>query len=189
MKKIAVIIVLTHLLLPVSYAAENSQKNVELTPADRLILDKIGSLSRDMSDRFGKIETKFDAKFEKIEAKFDARFEKMETKFDARFEKIETKFDARFGKIETKFDARFDKLHDRIDNLWITMLGGFIGVMAFIGGMVFWDRRTFLKQAKKEFREEIDGDKKKIDAMLVAMKKLAPQFPEIREALKSFGLL
>ena len=63
------------------------------------------------------------------------------------------------------------------------MLGGFIGVMAFIGGMVFWDRRTFLKQAKKKFREEIDGDKKKIDAMLMAMKKLAPQFPEVREAL------
>jgi len=200
MKKIAVIIVLTHLLLPVSYAAENNQKNVELTSADRLILDKIGSLSRDMSDRFGKIETKFDARFEKIETKFDAKFEKIatkfdarfgkiETKFDAKFEKIATKFDARFEKMETKFDVRFDKLHDRIDNLWITMLGGFIGVMAFIGGMVFWDRRTFLKQAKKEFREEIDGDKKKIDAMLMAMKKLAPQFPEVREALKSFGLL
>ncbi len=178
MKKIAFIIVLTHLLLSVSYAAENNQKNVELTPADRLILDKIGSLAHDMNDRFGKIETKFDARFEKIETKFDARFEKMEMKFDARFEKI-----------ETNFDARFDKLYDRIDNLWVAMVGGFIGVMAFIGGMVFWDRRTFLKQAKKEFREEIDGDKKKIDAMLMAMKKLAPQFPEVRDALKSFGLM
>ena len=160
MKRLAIIIVLIHFLLSVSYGAENNQKNIKLTPADQLILNKIDSLARDIN----------------------ARFEKIETKFDTRFEKIETKFDARFEKIETKFDARFD-------SLWATMLGGFIGVMAFIGGMVFWDRRTFLKQAKKEFREEIDGDKKKIDAILMAMKKLAPQFPEVREALKSFGLL
>ncbi len=35
------------------------------------------------------------------------------------------------------------KVNERIDNLWITMLGGFLGIMAFIGGIVFWDRRTF----------------------------------------------
>ena len=149
MKRLAIIIVLIHFLLSVSYGAENNQKNIELTPADQLILNKIDRLSHDIN---------------------------------ARFEKIGTKFDDRFEKIGTKFDARFD-------SLWATMLGGFIGVMAFIGGMVFWDRRTFLKQAKKEFREEIDGDKKKIDAILMAMKKLAPQFPEVREVLKSFGLL
>jgi len=42
------------------------------------------------------------------------------------------------------------KINERIDNLWITMLGGFLGVMAFIGALVFWDRRTFLKRAREE---------------------------------------
>jgi len=41
-----------------------------------------------------------------------------------------------------RVNERIDKVNERIDNLWITMLGGFLGVMAFIGALVFWDRRT-----------------------------------------------
>ena len=88
-----------------------------------------------------------------------------------------------------KVNERIDKINDRIDNLWITMLGGFLGVMAFIGAIVFWDRRTYLKLAKNEFRDEISDDRKKLEAMLAAMKKLANQFPEVSEVLRNFGLL
>jgi len=49
-----------------------------------------------------------------------------------------------------RVNERIDKVNERIDNLWITMLGGFLGVMAFIGALVFWDRRTFLKRAREE---------------------------------------
>ncbi len=82
-----------------------------------------------------------------------------------------------------------DKINDRIDNLWITMLGGFLGVMAFIGGIVFWDRRTFLRYAREECRIEIADDRQKLEAVLAAMRKLGNQFPEVREVLKGFGLL
>ncbi len=92
-----------------------------------------------------------------------------------------------------KVNERIDKvaleLNGRIDNLWITMLGGFLGVMAFIGGIVFWDRRTFLRRAREEFRSEITEDRQKLEAILAAMRKLGNQFPEVRETLKSFGLL
>ena len=88
-----------------------------------------------------------------------------------------------------KVNERIDKINDRIDNLWITMLGGFLGVMAFIGGIVFWDRRTFLIRARDECRDEITDDRKKIEAMLTAMRKLGAQFPEVREVLSNFGLL
>ena len=46
------------------------------------------------------------------------------------------------------------KVNGRMDNLWVTMLGGFLGVMAFIGALVFWDRRTFMKRAKEGFEAE-----------------------------------
>ena len=88
-----------------------------------------------------------------------------------------------------RINVRIDKINDRIDNLWITMLGGFLGVMAFIGAIVFWDRRTYLKLAREEFRNEISVDRKKLNAMLAAMKKLANQFPEVSEVLRNFGLL
>ena len=78
---------------------------------------------------------------------------------------------------------------DRIDNLWITMLGGFIGVMGFIGALVFWDICTFMKRAKYEMRLELKEDRKKMDGILAALKKLDVRFPEVGEALRSFGLL
>jgi hypothetical protein len=84
---------------------------------------------------------------------------------------------------------RIDKVNDRIDTLWITMLGGFMGVMAFIGAIVFWDRSTFMKRARKECHEEVSDDRKTIEGMLGAMRKLSEKLPELREALKSFGLL
>ena len=34
-------------------------------------------------------------------------------------------------------------------------LGGFLGVMGFIGVLVFWDRRTFMKRAREEMRSEV----------------------------------
>ena len=92
-------------------------------------------------------------------------------------------------RINERIDNLGKNLNNRIDNLWITMLGGFLGVMAFIGAIVFWDRRTYLKLARQEFRFEISDDRKKLEAMLAAMKKLANQFPEVSEVLRNFGLL
>ena len=92
-------------------------------------------------------------------------------------------------KVNERIDKVAKELNGRIDNLWITMLGGFLGVMAFIGGIVFWDRRTFLRRAREECRSEITEDRQKLEAILAAMRKLGNQFPEVREVLKSFGLL
>ena len=82
-----------------------------------------------------------------------------------------------------------DKVNGRIDNLWITMLGGFLGVMAFIGALVFWDRRTFMKRAREEMRSEVAGERNKIEGIVAALKKVGEKFPEVSEVLRSFGLL
>ena len=92
------------------------------------------------------------------------------------------------GRID-KVNERIDKVNERIDNLWITMLGGFLGVMAFIGALVFWDRRTFLKRAREEFRDEVSEDRKKMEGVVAALKKLGEKFPEVQEVLRSFGLI
>jgi hypothetical protein len=68
------------------------------------------------------------------------------------------------------------------------MLGG-LGVMAFIGAIVFWDRSTFMKRARKECQQEVSDDRKTLESMLAAMRQLSKKLPELREALKSFGLL
>ena len=82
-----------------------------------------------------------------------------------------------------------DKVNGRIDNLWMTMLGGFLGVMGFIGALVFWDRRTFMKRAREEMRSEVAGDRNQMEGIIAALKKVGEQFPEVGEVLRSFGLL
>jgi len=106
-------------------------------------------------------------------------------KIDERIDKTARELNERIDKV----NERIDKINERIDNLWITMLGGFLGVMAFIGGIVFWDRRTFMRRAREECREEVAEDRKKLEAIITAMRKLGEQFPEVREVLRSFGLL
>ncbi|MDL1968306.1 MAG: hypothetical protein LWW97_07085 [Deltaproteobacteria bacterium] len=93
------------------------------------------------------------------------------------------------NKTNERIDNLSKELNGRIDTLWITMLGGFMGVMAFIGGIVFWDRRTFLKRAKEECRQEVIADRKTMEGMLAAIRKLSEKSPETRELLNNFGLL
>ena len=102
------------------------------------------------------------------------------------------KVNDRIDKVNERIDKvneRIDKVNERIDNLWITMLGGFMGVMAFIGALVFWDRRTFMKRAREEMRSEVAGDRNKMEGIIAALKKVGEQFPEVGEVLRSFGLL
>jgi len=99
------------------------------------------------------------------------------------------KVNERIDKVNERIDKLIQNLNGRIDNLWITMLGGFMGVMAFIGAIVFWDRRTFVRRAREEFRDEVSEDRKKLEVIIVAMRRLGEQFPEVREVLSSLGLL
>ncbi len=103
------------------------------------------------------------------------------------------KVNGRIDELERNLNGRIDELgrnlNGRIDNLWITMLGGFLGVMGFIGALVFWDRRTFMKRAREEMRSEVAGDRNKMEGVVAALKKVGEQFPEVREVLRSFGLL
>ncbi len=110
-------------------------------------------------------------------------------KVNERIDEVAQDLNGRIERLGQDLNGRIDKINDRIDNLWITMLGGFMGVMAFIGAIVFWDRRTFVRRAREEFRDELREDRNKLEAIVVAMRRLGEQFPEVREVLRSFGLL
>jgi hypothetical protein len=110
-----------------------------------------------------------------------------------RIDNLGRELNGRIDNLGRELNGRIDnlgkELNGRIDTLWITMLGGFMGVMAFIGAIVFWDRSTFMKRARKECQQEVSGDRKTLESMLGAMRKLSEKLPELREALKGFGLL
>ena len=99
------------------------------------------------------------------------------------------KVNDRIDKVNDRIDSMGRELNGRMDNLWVTMLGGFLGVMAFIGALVFWDRRTFMKRAKEGFEAEAAENRKMIKGLIAVMKKLGEQFPQVQEVMRSYGLL
>jgi gas vesicle protein len=164
-----------------SYGQEspsNKSKNVLLTPADQLILDAIDKVREDLSDRI-----------DKVREDLSDRIDKVREDLGDRIDKVREDLGDRIDKVNDRIDKLGQNLNGRIDNLWITMLGGFLGVMAFIGGLVFWDRKTFMLRAREEMRDEVSKDRNKLEAMIVAMRKIGEQFPEVREVLRSVGLL
>jgi hypothetical protein len=110
-------------------------------------------------------------------------------KVNGRIDELGRNLNGRIDELGRNLNGRIDKVSERIDNLWITMLGGFLGVMAFIGALVFWDRRTFMKRAREEMRSEVAGDRNKMEGIIAALKKVGEQFPEVSKVLRSFGLL
>ena len=170
--------------LAVSYGQEspsNKSRNVLLTPADQLILDAIDKVREDLSGRIDKVREDLSGRIDKVSGRIDKVREDLSDRID--------KVSDRIDKVNDRIDKLGQNLNGRIDNLWITMLGGFLGVMAFIGGLVFWDRKTFMRRAREEMRDEVSNDRNKLEAMIVAMRRLGEQFPEVREVLRSFGLL
>ena len=110
-------------------------------------------------------------------------------KVNERIDKVDGRIDELGRNLNGRIDELGRNLNGRIDNLWITMLGGFLGVMGFIGALVFWDRRTFMKRAREEMRSEVVGDRNKMEGIVAALKKVGEKFPEVSEVLRSFGLL
>ena len=70
-------------------------------------------------------------------AQHDEKFKSI----DQRFEAIERRFD--------EIDAQFDRLY----SILLAMTGVFTTLVVAVITLIFWDRRTMLKQAKKEVTE------------------------------------
>ncbi|MEA1967248.1 MAG: hypothetical protein U9N77_03410, partial [Thermodesulfobacteriota bacterium] len=89
-----------------------------------------------------------------------------------------------------QMNAKIDKMNSdiniRFDNLWFAMVTGFIGVMGIIAAIVFWDRKTFIQQTKKEVMDLFD-DKRKLNAMFEAFTKMSENFSEIKESMRAHG--
>ena len=81
--------------------------------------------------------------------------------------------------------ADIGKINERIDFLWATMVGGFLGVMIFVGGLVFWDRRTTLAPVHDKITELSRREKILEDAL----KEFAKEEPRLMERLRIAGLL
>ena len=87
----------------------------------------------------------------------DKRFDDVNRRFDdvnKRFEEARDQTNKRFEEARDQTNKRFDFM----ENIMIAMLG-FMGMVA---GFVMWDRYTMMKQTKKEIKQEMEMEIKRL---------------------------
>ena len=95
------------------------------------------------------------------------------------------KVNERIDKVNERIATEMGNVNERIDFLWATMVGGFLGVMIFVGGIVFWDRRTTLAPVHDKITELSQREK----VMEDVLKDFAKDEPRLMERLRIAGLL
>jgi len=103
---------------------------------------------------------------------------------DKRFEQIDKRFeqiDKRFEELRSDMNNRFEQMMEFL-KIMTALFGGLI--VALIG-FVLWDRRTLLKEAKREAIEYVEKD----SIVIKILREYAVRDEKMREVLKSFRIL
>ena len=115
------------------------------------------------------------------------RVDELEKRMDERFEQVDNRMDERFEQV----DIRFEEVHHRFDdmfNFFYLLTGIFTAIMVASIGFAFWDRRTVIRQARKEAVEfiEREGVTRRI---LQALQAAAQKDEGLAKAMRDVNLL
>jgi Flp pilus assembly protein TadB len=112
-------------------------------------------------------------------------------------EKKQAVFEERFKQIDKRFediDKRFEDMNKRFDQLytflWI-ITGIFTTIMVVVIGFAYWDRRTMIREAKRQVYDDMERELKpeKFRKVLSALRELAKNDKKVEEILRREGLL
>jgi len=108
-----------------------------------------------------------------------------------RLEKRLIRLEAILGEFKEVVDKRFEQVDKRFEQmmtfLWI-LAGIFTTLVAVVIGFAYWDRRTMIREARREAIEFMEKEGT-LRRLLDAMKTLAEEDIRLREALRRFQLL
>lgn len=150
-----------------------------MTAATALAADGFTQQDRDLlielSVRVDELEKRMVQGFENV----DKRFEQV----DKRFEQVDKRFE--------QVDKRFEQVNNRFGdmfNYFYILTGIFTAIMVASIGFAFWDRRTVIRQARKEAVEFIEREGV-TRRMLQALQTAAQEDEALAKAMRSFNLL
>ena len=132
--------------------------------------------------RVDELEKRMIQGFENVDKRFeqvDKRFEQVDKRFeqvDKRFEQV----DKRFEEVQNRFGDMF--------NYFYILTGIFTTIMVASIGFAFWDRRTVIRQARKEAIEVIEQEGV-TRRMLEALRTAAQENEALAKAMRNFNLL
>jgi len=116
----------------------------------------------------------------------DKRFEQVDKRFDQidkRFEQI----DKRFEQVDKRFEQVDKRFGDMFNFLYI-LAGIFTSLVAVVIGFGYWDRRTIIREARREAIEFIEKEGI-LRRVLDALRELSREDNRLANALRRFNLL
>ncbi|GIX47371.1 MAG: hypothetical protein KatS3mg131_1582 [Candidatus Tectimicrobiota bacterium] len=142
----------------------------------------------------------FDKRFEQIDKRFeqiDKRFEQVDKRFeqiDKRFEQIDKRFeqvDKRFEQVDKRFAELRQDMNQRFAQLtqFLYILSGiFTALVVAVIGFAYWDRRTIIREARREAIEwmEKEGTLRRV---VDTLREVAREDTRMAEALRRADLL
>ena len=85
-----------------------------------------------------------------------------------------------------------DRQFARQFRLTLALLGAFSALVAAIIGFALWDRRTMLRPLERtvsSLAEDLSGNRRRMEALVDALRALGQRNPEVASVLKQFNLL
>jgi hypothetical protein len=150
--------------------------------------------------RFDAVDKRFegvDKRFEGVDKRFDAvdkRFDAVDKRFDAvdkKFNDMQKRMDKRFDEMQAQMNRRFEEVNHRFDDFktfFNIITAIFTSLTIGVIGFAYWDRRTIIREAKKETIEEIEKEGKVVD-LVRALKELSKKDKELALILRNYGFL
>ncbi len=118
------------------------------------------------------------------------RLIRLETKLEVFMEQT----NRRFSELREDMNKRFEQIGNELNRLVQIMIGIFAGQFGLIAAVIafaWWDRRTIIREAKRQTIEELERETKpeKLRKLLNALREKAKTDKELEEILKREGLL
>jgi DNA repair exonuclease SbcCD ATPase subunit len=112
------------------------------------------------------------------------RIDELDKRLSSRIDELDKRLSSRIDELDKRLGSRIDNLEKRMDylvNLIYVVLAG----MFTLVGFVLWDRRSALAPAIRRTRD-LEEREEKLER---AIKEFALKNPDMKEILKSLGLL
>lgn len=136
--------------------------------------------------RIDDIDKRMDALDKRMDA-LDRRVDALQAHVDKQADSLRGYIDKRIEDLREDMNARFEQVDKRFEQmtkfLWI-LTTVFSGLVVAVIAFALWDRRTMLKEAKRQIESE--GSLKDL---ILALRKLAEKDKALAEVLRSFSLM
>ena len=198
---VGLLLVTTPALAQDGFTRQDRELLVEL----RVRLEEMDKRFEQVDKRFEEFQAGIDTRFEQVDKRFeqvDKRLAESQASLDKRLAESQASLDKRLAESQASLDKRFEQVANQIAVLRQDMnerfeqMSGFLYILAGIFtsmvvaviGFAYWDRRTIIREARREAIEFMEKEGV-LRRLLDAFRTLAEDDPRLASALKRFNLL